>query len=265
MDIRNKISEIYSLEQLSAGKSVLHSLHPGAKLIFSFVFIITVISFGRHDFGRLVPYIFYPAVLIPLSGTPYALLFKRFVLAAPFCLFMGISAVLLEKETAFSAGNISVSFGILSLSVIIYRTWLCVMAVLLLAAVTPLSELSAQLRRLGMPDIFITMFEMTYRYLGVLFTEAASMRTAYALRSAGTKGVDIRHAGTFIGCLLLRSFDRAERIYAAMKCRGYGLHCEVRKTKTFRMRDALFCAVVCSLCLLFRFVDARRLIQCWIF
>jgi cobalt/nickel transport system permease protein len=31
----------------------------------------------------------------------------------------------------------------------------------------------------------------------------------------------MRHMGSFVGQLLIRSFDRAERIYAAMKCRGY--------------------------------------------
>ena len=31
----------------------------------------------------------------------------------------------------------------------------------------------------------------------------------------------MRHMGSFVGQLLIRSSDRAERVYAAMKCRGY--------------------------------------------
>jgi cobalt/nickel transport system permease protein len=255
VDIRNKLNAIYSLEQLSAGNTVIHRIHPMCKLIAAFVFIITVLSFGRHDLGRLIPFIFYPVILMSLSETPYVLLLKRVLIAIPFCLFVGISNVALEQGTAFSLGSINVSFGVLSFCVILYRACLCVMAVVLLAAVTPFAELTAQLRRLKIPDIFILVFEMTYRYIGVLFTEAASMRMAYFLRGAGSGGVDIRHAGNFIGCLLLRSFDRAERIYSAMNCRGYMMREMNPEKKKICIKDLMYCASICSLCLLFRFID----------
>jgi len=255
LDIRNKISAIYSLEQLSAGNTVVHRLHPMSKLIVTFVFIATVISFGRHDFGRLVPFIFYPTILMALSETPYTMLLKRVLIAIPFCLFIGISNLILEQDTAFKIGTIDVSFGVLSFSVILYRVYLCVMAVLLLVAVTPFIELTAQLRRLKIPNIFTLMFEMTYRYIGVLLAEAVSMRMAYVLRGAKAKGVDIRHAGSFIGCLLLRSFARAERIYSAMKCRGYMIKNTTLARKKFCITDITYCALICVLCLLFRFVD----------
>ncbi|MCL2481598.1 MAG: cobalt ECF transporter T component CbiQ [Spirochaetaceae bacterium] len=258
MDIRNKISAIYSLEQLSIGNTIIHSLHPLVKLITTFVFIITVISFDRHDFVRLVPFIFYPTILISLSEIPYSMLLKRVLIALPFCLFIGISNLVFEQESAFKIGNITVSFGVLSFVVILYRAYLCVMALLLLAGVTRFTELTAQLQRVKIPHIFIIMFEMTYRYIAVLFSEAASMRMAYVLRSPGARGVEIRHAGTFIGNLLLRSFDRAERIHSAMKCRGYMIKKITLNNKKLRMTDTIYCALICSFCLLFRFVDVAN-------
>jgi cobalt/nickel transport system permease protein len=255
LDIRDKLSAIRSLEQLSAGNTVIHRLHPMCKLAAAVVFIITVLSFGRHEPGRLIPFIFYPAVLMSLSETPYALVFKRALAALPFCLFAGISNLLLERQTAFSIGGAAVSFGVLSFCAILYRAFLCVTAVLLLIAVTPLAELTAQLRRLKIPGIFILIFEMAYRYSGVLFAQAASMRVSYLLRGAGLRGVDIRHAGSFIGCLLLRSFDRAERVYSAMKCRGYMMKEAAAEKKEVRKADVVYCALVCLLCLLFRLKD----------
>jgi hypothetical protein len=62
---------------------------------------------------------------------------------------------------------------------------------------------------------------MTYRYLSVLWDEAAAMVTAYTLRCGGA-GIGIKDSGPFLGRLLLRGFDRAGRVYQAMKCRGYG-------------------------------------------
>ncbi len=63
-----------------------------------------------------------------------------------------------------------------------------------------------------MPDIFVTLFEMTYRYIAVLMGEASSMYTAYMLRSTERKGLQMRHMGSFVGQLFIRSYDRAERV-----------------------------------------------------
>ena len=260
MSIRNKISAIYSLEQLSAEDTVIHRLHPLSKLLCTFILIITVISFNRHDFNRLIPYMFYPMVLIPLSQVPFRLVFKRVLIVLPFCLFIGISNILTERDIAFTLGNINISYGMLSFFVIIFRACLCVTALILLAVSTPFSDLTSQLRKLRIPEIFIIIFEMTYRYIGVLFTETSSLQTAYALRSAGKKGVLVRNAGTFIGSLLLRSFDRAERIYAAMQCRGYSLGKENQRKRKLQKADIFYCTLVGSLCLFFRFFDAGKIL-----
>lgn len=76
----------------------------------------------------------------------------------------------------------------MALFTIVFRTLLCVSAVLILVAVTPFRELTEGLRRLRLPAVFISLFEMTYRYLGTLAGEALSMYTAYSLRGGGKKG-----------------------------------------------------------------------------
>ena len=50
------------------------------------------------------------------------------------------------------------------------------------------------------------------------------MYTAYTLRSTEGKGLKMKDMGIFIGSLFIRSYDRSERIYSAMKLRGYGSH-----------------------------------------
>ncbi len=57
-DLRSKIQAIYSLEQLAAGKSAVHDRHPLVKLVSTFCYIVLVVSFGRAEFGRLVPFVF---------------------------------------------------------------------------------------------------------------------------------------------------------------------------------------------------------------
>jgi len=241
------------------------------------VFIVTVVSFDRYALGRLIPYIFYPALLAALSETPYSMLFKRFLVALPFCLFAGISNVLFDRTAAFTLGGVSISYGVLSLITILFRTYLCVMAVLILVSVTPLSELTGEMRRLRIPHILVTVFEMTYRYLGVLLNEAYSMSIAYSLRHSGKKGIELRDMGSFAGQLLIRSFDRAERVYNAMKCRGYTSGYASGFTSSYAsdyasgtlqnrpespapvtLKDVIFLAVVCLPCISFRFVDVNN-------
>jgi cobalt/nickel transport system permease protein len=221
-DIQKGLHNLYALERLAAGDTAVHRLHPAAKLICTAAFIVTVSSFDRYAFVKLVPFVFYPTVMMALSETPYSMLIRRFLIALPFCLFAGVSNLIFDDAPAFHIGAVTVSLGALSFATLLLRAYLCVMAVLLLIATTRMTELTAQLRRMRVPAMLVAVFELTYRYIGVLLDEAGSMYTAYSLR-ANKKGIEMRHMGSFLGQLLIRSFDRAERVYAAMRCRGYNM------------------------------------------
>jgi cobalt/nickel transport system permease protein len=240
--------------------------------------MVTVISFDRYALRPLLPFLFYPSILIALGELPPALLFRRAALALPFCLFTGISNCVFERDAAFYAGSLGVSFGFISLCTLLLRTLLCVAAVLILIATTPWPRLFSQLRRFRVPGVFMTVFELCYRYSAVLLAEAHSMYTAYLLRSRGAKGVAMHHMGSFVGCLFLRSVDRAERVYSAMQCRAYGSEyspdsrkqvnaCSFKTTvlkepqwyagncRSLTSADALFPALTVPLCVLCRFLD----------
>ena len=245
--------ELRTLENLAAGRTAIHRLHPLAKLLSTLMFIVVIVSFGRHDFVRLAPYLFYPFIMMALAELPYRLLLSRVLIALPFCLFAGISNVIFDRATAFTIGGIAVSLGVLSLATILLKMYLCVMAALLLVATTPFTELTAQLRRLHVPMVFVMVFEMTFRYIGVLLEEVRSMTTAYKLRSGDRKALEMRHMGSFVGQLLLRGFDRAERVHAAMRCRGYSLNDIPRARRKFQAIDATALAVICLPTLVLRF------------
>jgi cobalt/nickel transport system permease protein len=239
-DIRSRIRQLYSLEELAFSDSPVHRLHPGVKLAATFIYIVLVVSFNRYKLGRLLPFIFYPMVLMPLSSTPWAPVLKRTLIALPFVLAAGLSNVILDRQAAFYLGAFPVSYGLLSFLSLIYKTFLCVTAALLLVSVTSVSALAGQLRRAHVPELFVSLFEMTYRYIGVLLEEASTMYTAYRLRSTDKErsGLKMKHLGSFLGQLLIRSFDRAERIYAAMKCRGYSQQGGLRAKKGVPLRRA---------------------------
>lgn len=251
-DLGARVRDIRALEGLSARNTAVHRLHPLAKLISSLVYIIVVISYGRYDFTRLAPFLFYPFVMMALAELPYKLMLSRILIALPFCLFAGIANVILERDAAFIVGGFVVSFGVLSLSTILLKMYLSVMAALMLVATTPFTELTAQLRRLRVPVTFVMVFEMTFRYIGVLFEEVRSMSLAYRLRAGGRKAPEMRHMGSFIGQIFLRGFDRAERVHAAMRCRGYSLKHVPRARRRLCMTDVVALTAVCAPAIILR-------------
>lgn len=247
---------INSIEQLSQGNSFLHCLHPLAKLIVTTVYIVTVVSFPLYEVSSLVPLFLYPVVLILLSDLPLGLLLKRVLIVLPFPMAAALSNLFLLNNIAFYIGNFGITFGILSFASVMIKTILTILAVLILTATTPFSLIGSQLAHLGLPKIICLQLVMTYRYLSVLLGEASSMSTAYKLRSPYQHAIQIKDIGSFIGQLILRSFDKAGRVYDAMKCRGFdNLYNYGTPIPQAAFSDFIYGIAVCTLTLIFRFFN----------
>ena len=209
------------LDNLATRNTVIQRLHPVVKLLTALVFIITVASFRKYDLVPLLPLILYPIVLITLGELPWRFLLKSILLALPFILFIAIFNPLLDRATIFQLGQLSVSGGWVSFLTLMLRFALTVIAALTLVATSGLNEIGAALLKLKVPKPFVLQLLLLYRYLNVLIAETIRSIQAYSLRSLSSKGLAFRVWGSLIGQLLLRTVDRAQRIYHAMLCRGF--------------------------------------------
>lgn len=209
------------MERLAAGDSPVHRLHAMAKLVTTVVYIIAVISFPLGNISGLMPFFIYPLLMMPLSGTPYRPLLGRLLIALPFSFMGGLGNLLFMGGEAFRLGGVIVSLGAAAFASIMLKTALSVFAALILIATTSFFDIGGMLALLRVPKVICLQLVMTYRYVSVLIVEAASMFTAYALRAPGQKGIKMKDMSSFAGQLILRSIDRAERVYRAMQCRGF--------------------------------------------
>ncbi len=239
-DISLAPAGINRLEQLARQDSPIHRLNPMSKLITTALYIAAVLSFTSQNVSGLIPFCIFPAVLMPLSGTPYRPLLKRLLLALPFSLAVGIGNLLFDRGTAFYIGSLAVSSGAVSFASIMLKTLMTVFSVLILIATTSFVDLSCMFAALHVPKVLCLQLILTYRYISVLLGEAVSMFTAYSLRSPMQKGIKIKDFGSFLGGLILRSFDRAERVYLAMKCRGFDGVYFGEKPDKLKPRDLLY-------------------------
>lgn len=79
------------------------------------------------------------------------------------------------------------------------------------------------LQKLRCPKVFVQMLLFTYRYTYVFLEEMHRMHTSMHARGfiAGANAQTLRVYGNFVGTLLIRSFERTDRVYKAMLSKGY--------------------------------------------
>jgi cobalt/nickel transport system permease protein len=239
--------------------SAVHRIDARAKVIATLVFVVCVMSFGRYEIARLLPYFAFPIVIIMLAQLPAALLLRKTLLVLPVALLIGLPNPLFDRDMLLQVGGVGISGGWVSMLSIVLRALLAAAASVVLVAVTGFPAICGALERLGMPRPLAVQLLFLYRYLGVLGEEALRMEYAYDLRSNG-RSLSIGHYGSVAGRLLMRTWGRAERIYLAMRARGFTGDFVTGVPVRFGATEWLFVVVWCALFVVLRTQDvAQRL------
>jgi cobalt/nickel transport system permease protein len=207
--INEAIYHIRQLDDLALKDSVIHRIHPVAKFITLLAYLITVISFGRYEIVRLIPFVFYPMVLILLADLPAGPILKRLLMTEPLIIGVGILNPIFDPN------------GWTTFASIMFKCALTVTAGLVLVATTGMERIGQALRALRLPKLFVLQILLTYRYISLLIEELAKILRAYRLRAPKMKGVRLKDSGSLAGHLLIRTYDRALRVNEAMKLRGF--------------------------------------------
>jgi cobalt/nickel transport system permease protein len=105
---------------------------------------------------------------------------------------------------------------------VVSRTLSGMCCLFFLALTTPMVELFAVLKALRMPDSFVELSMMIYRYIFVFLDVAIRMRRAQTMR-LGYDGFNssIQSYSMMAGSLFLRTMEQGEKLYTAMDARCY--------------------------------------------
>jgi len=94
--------------------------------------------------------------------------------------------------------------------------------ILLLSMSTPADKLFAAAAWFKIPKTFIEIALLVYRYIFVLAEELIAMKDAQRVRLGYHNWWQSMKSLSMLGaCLILRAYDRAERVFEAMLVRGY--------------------------------------------
>lgn len=219
--INSAILDLKSLDLLANGTSTIHRLDARAKVLVTLVFTLCVVSYNRYELTALLPFFIFPAVIISLAGLPPLFIFRKIVLLCPFVFAVGIFNPVFDRATLVQLGPVDISGGWISFASIMLRSVLTVGGAFILVGVTGFTAICQALERLGMPRVFAVQLLFLYRYIFVLTEESGRAARARELRSCGNKGMGIQSLGSLVGHLILRTWQRAERIHMAMLARGF--------------------------------------------
>lgn len=238
--IEAALNDIGVLDHLATQDSPVHRLDPRAKVIVTLAFLAVTVSYGKYEVSALTPLAVFPVALLALGNVPVGLLCRYLLLASPFAVLVGLFNPLLDREVAMRFGDVGISGGWISFASIICRFLLTVSAAFVLIATTGFNTICTAVERLGAPRLLVTQFLLLYRYLFLLSHESGRMKRAYSLRALSDGGIPIRVWSSLTGHLLLRAYDRGQRIHSAMRCRGFDGEMPVLREVRFTLADVLF-------------------------
>ncbi len=105
---------------------------------------------------------------------------------------------------------------------LIARTFGGMCSLFFIALTTPMLEIFAILKSLGLPDFLVELSMLMYRYIFVFLDQAAMIRSAQVMRlgDAGIKN-SLNSFSMLSSVLFLRSWEQGERLIVAMDARCY--------------------------------------------
>ena len=250
--IDSAIYEIRYMDTLAAKDQWMNRIHPLVKFILTISYIIAVVSFHKYDVIGLAGMIIYPIAVFILSDLSFWDSLKRLRVVLPLICLVGIINPFFDKNIVLIDG-MQISAGVLSMITLIMKGVFSVLASYVLIATTSVDKLCYAFRMLHVPQILVTQFLLTYRYITVLLEEVNRITQAYALRAPGQKGIHFKVWGALVGQLLLRSMDRANNVYDSMLLRGYqGEYQYMRERIAVRLQDIVYLLLWLGIIVLFR-------------
>jgi cobalt/nickel transport system permease protein len=211
------------------------------------VFILAVISTPPIRWQVFALYLFFMAALLLLSKLPIFYVLKRSLVVMPFVLMIAIFIPFIKEGEVAGSYNIwlwevSVTYtGLQVLWNVLIKAWLSILSLIWLTSTTKLPNLLKGLEQLGMPRVMVMILSFMYRYIFVVVDEVMRMRQARDSRDFGGKRLcQLRTIGNMIGTLFIRSYERGERVYAAMLARGFDGHSRTLDRLNFSQADAYF-------------------------
>jgi cobalt/nickel transport system permease protein len=203
------LNEIFS-DHFAQKANYLTEVDARAKMLFAAAVIIIVIS-SHNIYVPLIVLSLSLGAILGIRIPPGVILLRA---AAPF----GLAAAVLFMQIFFYGMAEGLARGIL----IMAKVLSAVSVIIFLSMTTPVNKLLNAARWFKVPNTWVEIAMLSYRYSFVLLEDVITIRNAQKVRlgySSLARG--LRSFGELIGSTVIRTYDRSIAVYESMVLRGY--------------------------------------------
>ena len=229
-DISKSIYNIRKIDELGDMNTVLHRIDPSIKIIVTIIYVIKVLSMKQFRMLDTICIVSYPLIVFILGKIPVKFILKKIIFVLP--IVLGISLINLIIDFSYSEIYFS--------ALLLFKCAFALIGALLLIVTTGMNDLAFGLKKLKIPHILIMQILMLYRYIILMMEECYKVKSAYELRTLGEKSMTIKDYGQIIGRMLLKIIDKSEKVYEAMKLRGFDGEIYINSNKKAGCVDILY-------------------------
>ena len=202
--------------------SVVHRMAPQAKLVAALGMVASIAITPREAVWAFGVYAVVIVGLSAVSRIRLGFVAVRLLAVAPFVLFSLFIPFIATGETTEILGvTVSVD-GLWGTWNILVKALLGASVSILLTATTEVADIIRGLAILRVPALFISITTFMIRYLELISDELGRMRIAMTARGYDPRWIyQARPIASSAGALFVRSYERGERVHAAMLARGF--------------------------------------------
>lgn len=214
----------WEIDEFASLKSPLHQWEPRCKLIG---LLAIAFAFATIKNLSLVPGMLTVTLLLYVaSRLPIAFWTSRIRYPGGMLLAIVLLLPLISGQTIlWQWGGLSLrQEGVMAMLLIVGRFLSIVTISLIWLGTAPFLVTVRSMRAIGLPLILTDLLLLSYRYVFELSASLTQMQQAMRLRGFSLKRPrrDWPRIAALIGTLLIRSYEQADRVYQAMRLRGYG-------------------------------------------
>lgn len=235
------------IDQYSNSNSFIARLDPRIKITAFITLVIFAVITPNSSYREFCLQGLLAFSLALISKAPFGFLLKKSLVVIPFVAVVSALNLIMGRQT------------IAAFAATLAKSYLSAVYIIILVATTRFQDLMKGFESLKCPRLITTILSFMYRYVFVIEDELMTMKMAKESRSFG--GSALFHAkahSNILGSLFVRSYERAEEVYLAMRARGF--NGSVKTLNEFRLKisDGTFLLIVAVLLALIRLAGAIR-------
>lgn len=210
-------------EPFANGNSFVHNLDPRVRILFAFFFAIIVAT--TPHFSVLLWASFFVVGIFFLSKLKIEKVLKRILVVNTFLVLLVIILPFsYPGQVVYALGPLTLTKqGVFYALLIFLKSNLILACVLLLLSTSSIFSLAHALHHLHVPSKLVELIFFTFRYIHVIYQQYQKLMGAVKLRcfTPKTNIYTYKTYAYLVASLLIKSYDRSERVYKAMLCRGF--------------------------------------------